>query len=145
MNGMQKDLSLTRISEIMTGDVIVLRPGENMNDACRKMRTHNIRHLPVVDDAGRLKGLFTDRDLNRAYSPRETETGWYYSKSELELLSLRHFMTKEPHCLTPDHTLKDAAKIMASHKYGCIPIAHPESGKLAGILSYIDVLKYLIS
>lgn len=140
---MLEPLDQIKINKIMTTSVVVLTPADNMNDACQKMRSKNIRHLPVVDHSGQLIGVFTDRDLNRAYSPRETESGWYYSKSELELLSLKHFMTKDPFFLTPDHSLKDAAKAMAFHKYGCIPIVDSDSKKIVGIISYIDILKFL--
>ncbi|MFT5208116.1 MAG: CBS domain-containing protein [Candidatus Omnitrophota bacterium] len=140
---MSKPFDEVLIEEIMTTKVIVLKPGENMSDACIKMRTNKIRHLPVVDVDNKLIGLFTDRDLNRAYSPKETESGWYYSKSELETLSLEHFMTKDPHALNPQNTLKDAAKIMAFHKYGCIPIAEAATKKILGIITYVDMFRYL--
>ncbi len=140
---MSKPFDEVLIEEIMTTKVIVLKPGENMSHACQKMRINHIRHLPIVDEYNQLIGLFTDRDLNRAYTPRETDSGWYYSKSELEALNLAHFMTKDPHTLTPKTTLKEAAKVMAFHKYGCIPIIGPSSKAVVGIITYVDMFRYL--
>ena len=129
------------IKEFMTKDPVVLGPGETMADAYEKMQNHQIRHLPVVNKEGELVGIFSARDLNRAYTPRETESGWFYDKERLNLLNLDHFMTKDPLILTPENTLKEAAEIMARNKFGCLPIAAPGSRKLVGIISYVDVLR----
>ena len=119
----------------------VLKPGETMADAYEKMHTYQIRHLPVVNEHGELVGIFSATDLNRAYTPRETESGWYYDKEGLNMLHLSHFMTKDPLTLTPENTLKEAAEMMASTKFGCLPIVAPGTRKLVGIISYVDVLK----
>ena len=133
------------IKEFMTKEVVVLLSDETMAEAYQKMKDHRIRHLPVVDKQGLLIGIFTEKDLNRAYLPRETDSGWYYDKEELNLCILQHFMTKDPLTLTPEGTLKDAAQIMARNKFGCIPIVLPETKQLVGIISYIDILKKIAS
>ena len=129
------------VKEFMTKDPLVLESDETMADAYEKMHNHQIRHLPVVDENHRLIGIFSATDLNRAYTPRETESGWYYDKEGLGLLDLAHFMTKDPLTLTPEDTLKEAAEIMARTKFGCLPVVSPGSRKLVGIISYIDVLR----
>ena len=128
------------IKEFMMKNPFVLGPGETMADAYEKMRTHQIRHLPVVNENGELVGIFSATDLNRAYTPRETESGWYYDKEGLNLLILSHFMTKDPLTLTPENTLKEAAEILARTKFGCLPIVASGTRKLVGIISYVDVL-----
>ena len=129
------------IKEFMTKKPFVLEPGETMVDAYEKMHNHQIRHLPVVNENGELVGIFSATDLNRAYTPRETESGWFYDKEGLNLLSLSHFMTKDPLTLTPENTLKEAAEMMARTKFGCLPIVAPGTRKLVGIISYVDVLR----
>ena len=133
------------LSEIMTGNPIALGPDETIADAYQKMQTYHIRHLPVVDSQGNIAGIFTQEDLQRACPARETEDGRYYDKRELELLSLRHFMSSSVTTLTPENTLKDASEIMIRNKYGCIPIVASGSKKLIGIVSYIDILKKIDS
>ena len=129
------------IKEFMTRDPFVFGPGDTMSDAYERMHDHQIRHLPVIDENGDLVGVFSATDLNRAYTPHETESGWYYDKEGLNLLSLRHFMSKDPVALTPESTLKEAAEIMARTKFGCLPIVEPGTRKLVGIISTIDVLR----
>ena len=129
------------IKEFMTKDPFVFKHGDTMSDAYERMKSHDIRHLPVVNESGDLIGIFSAKDLAKAYVPRETESGWYYDKEGLNLLDLRHFMSKDPLTLTPENTLKEAAEIMAQTKFGCLPIVAPGTKKLVGIVSYIDVLR----
>jgi len=133
------------IGEFMIRDLITLHLDDTLADAYQKMHDHLIRHLPVVNDAGEILGLFSQFDLQKAYAPRETEEGWYYDKGELELLSLKHFMTSEVLTMTPQNSLKEAAETMARTKYGCIPIVEPGTKKLVGIISYVDVLHKIAS
>ena len=129
------------IGKFMTKNPYVLGPGETMADAYEKMHNHQIRHLPVVDERGDLVGIFSATDLNRAYTPHETESGWYYDREGLNLLHLGHFMSKDPYTLTPENTLKEAAEIMTRTKFGCLPIVVAGTRKLVGIISYVDVLR----
>lgn len=132
------------IKEFMTKDVVVLGPKETMADAYEKMHTHQVRHLPVVNENGELVGIFSSTDLNRAYTPRQTVSGWYYDKEGLNLLNLAHFMTKDPLALTPEDTLTKAADIMVCTKFGCLPIIASGTRQLVGIISYVDVLREIV-
>lgn len=52
----------TKVSEIMTRDVITISPHQTVEDGMRVMTNHRIRHLPVVD-GGRVAGIVTIGDL----------------------------------------------------------------------------------
>jgi len=95
----------------------------------------------VVDENQHVVGIFTMSDLNRAYSPKVTETGWYYDKDELRCIDAKRYMSKRPRTLHPDHTLKDAALAMSIHKIRCIPIIKRGTNKLCGIITNVDVLE----
>jgi len=53
---------LTRVSEIMTSEVIRVTPEDHINDCVALMKSHHVRHLPVVED-GRVLGMLSLRDL----------------------------------------------------------------------------------
>ena len=130
----------------MSQTPIFLRVEETLADAYEKMSNHSIRHLPVLNRSDQVVGIFTQTDLNRAHSPRQTEEGWwYYDKDELRLFAASHFMSKEPITLTTEHNLKDAIDIMAREKFSCIPIVDPASKKLCGIITIVDVLRQVAS
>ena len=69
--------------------------------------------------------------------------GNVYDKSELNLLSLEHFMTHDPVTLTAERKLSDAIDIFVRDKFGCIPIVTADK-KIAGVISHSDILKYFL-
>ena len=53
----------TRVDEVMTADVYTVR-GEESVEACMSIMTDKeIRHLPVVNDEGKVVGIISIRDL----------------------------------------------------------------------------------
>ena len=57
-----RDAKTTKISEIMTGDVITVDCDQPLEECMSLMINKNIRHLPVYDD-GELAGLLSMRDV----------------------------------------------------------------------------------
>jgi len=53
----------TPIGEVMTKRPITIRADTSISEAKAIMVTHGIRHLPVVDDEGRVLGMVSVRDL----------------------------------------------------------------------------------
>ena len=56
----------TKIFAIMTENPITTTPQESIEEAFKKMKTGNIRHLPVVDEEGRPIGALSMRDITDA-------------------------------------------------------------------------------
>ena len=54
------------VSDLMTEQVVTLRRDDTLVLADEFIRLGRIRHLPVVDAAGQLCGLISQRDLSRA-------------------------------------------------------------------------------
>src|SRR5262245_20772610 len=52
-----KDPRGMQASEIATGDLVVVRPDDDLSDALQLMARHQLRRLPVVDDDERLVGV----------------------------------------------------------------------------------------
>ena len=55
-------LEETRISEVMSKDLVTVGPGTSVREAAKVMADRWIRHLPVVD-GGKLVGVISQRDL----------------------------------------------------------------------------------
>jgi len=51
----------TRLEEVMTRKLIVAHPSDPLPLLAQKMLQHNIRHIPVVDQQGRLIGVISIR------------------------------------------------------------------------------------
>jgi len=52
-----------KVSEVMTREVISCGPDTDVRMARLLLKDHHIRHLPVVEDDGRLLGVLSIRDL----------------------------------------------------------------------------------
>ena len=130
------------IREMMETSVITVTEDSPLTVAEEKMRTHGIRHLPVVNANGQLTGLFTHRDLYRILPSRLTEKD-PVDTSILKLHTLKEVMGKEPETLTPEDPVSRAVALMQEKKYGCVPILDPQK-RVVGILTAIDILHFAV-
>ncbi|BAB67457.1 CBS domain-containing protein [Sulfurisphaera tokodaii] len=67
----------TKAEEFMTASLITIREDSPITGALALMRQFNIRHLPVVDDKGNLKGIISIRDITRAIDDMFETMGEY--------------------------------------------------------------------
>jgi CBS domain-containing protein len=67
-----KTSKLTKVSEIMTREVVTVTPDEDIQTCISLMKKHHIRHLPVVVE-GKVKGILSLRDLFLEYIEEHQE------------------------------------------------------------------------
>ena len=58
----------TSVRELMSGNVICAKVGDNVDDVAAKMSEAQVRRLPVVDEDDRLCGIVSLGDLSREAS-----------------------------------------------------------------------------
>jgi acetoin utilization protein AcuB len=138
-----------QVKELMTPEPITIDPDAPLGTAMAVMRDKAVRHLPVVDDAGRLLGIVTDRDLrSAAFTPALAE---YLSlgarrrlhgvSQALEEIRVREAMTWNVVTTHPETTIAHAAAVMFQGRFGSLPVVQDE--KLVGVLSERDLLRAL--
>ena len=66
----QRDPATTVVAEIMTAPLVVAAESEDTETAIERMRSHGVRRLPVVDDAGTIVGILTLDDFHRFQAER---------------------------------------------------------------------------
>ena len=115
----------------MTPDVVTAPPETPVAEALEILRTHEIRHLPVMVGT-RLAGVATDRDLRIALGPAGSPTD----------TTLADVMTSSPITVGPDTPVESAAAILAVNRVGCLPVV--EDGDLVGILTESDLLRAFV-
>lgn len=138
-----------KVKNVMAKDPLTIDPEAPLGTALDVMRAKELRHLPVVDEAGQLVGIITDRDLRQAaFAPALAEylsTGAQRSARQLgktlEDLRVRDFMTWVVVTTHPDASLAHAALIMSERRVGSLPVV--ENGRLVGMLTERDVLQAL--
>ncbi|HVX85832.1 MAG TPA: CBS domain-containing protein [Phycisphaerae bacterium] len=60
----QRDPAATRVSEVMTGEVAFVRPETDLDEVGAIMKERRVRHLPVCEGEGELRGLISQGDVN---------------------------------------------------------------------------------
>jgi acetoin utilization protein AcuB len=138
-----------RVRDAMTPNPMTIDPEVPVETAVATMRERQLRHLPVVDDSGKLLGVVTDRDIRSAiFGAAIVE---YLSASERGRLAalahslgdvrVRHVMTWGAMTIRPDAPVAQAAAVMAEARVGSLPVV--DGGQLIGIITERDVLKSL--
>ncbi len=73
----RRDPATTKISEIMSRQVICCTGETTLDEARNIMMSRRIRHLPVIDDKQMLQGIISIGDLNAAAASRREVTIQY--------------------------------------------------------------------
>ena len=135
------------VRQVMTRSPITLDPDAPVATAVAVMRERRIRHLPVVDEAGRVIGIVSDRDLRTALlapaiaehlsaAARRRLRG---AQTSLENLPVRQVMTWRPVTTAPDAPVAHAAALMLERGLSSLPVV--EGGRIIGIVPERDVLR----
>lgn len=134
------------VKDYMRAPAITISVEAGLDRALMIMRTQRIRHLPVVDDDGKMVGLISDRDLRLSMlemeqGPGGAPIGYYLpALTKVSTVMIKNVMTS-----TPDMPLANAATIMSERKFGCLPIIDSETKKPLGIITETDMLRLLSS
>lgn len=129
----------SKVSEVMTKDPLTVGPDTSLRVAKGLMRDKGIRHLPVVEETGRLLGVLTDRDVRHAaFVPALAEYLTWESR-RLKAPRVRDVMTWSVVTTHPDATLAQAGLSMFQRRIGSLPVV--DNGRLVGILTDTDLLR----
>jgi CBS domain-containing protein len=60
------DFKKARVGEYMSKPLVTVKPETSLREAARIMAQLHVRRLPVVDENGKLIGIFTSADLSAA-------------------------------------------------------------------------------
>lgn len=115
-----------------TGGVIVIREDATVAEAVGLLVAHNIGSLPVLDAAGALVGIFSERDLLR---------GVHSARASYLDQPIAQAMTPDPHTCSPSDNVHDAMGKMSGVKVGQLPVV--AEGEVVGLLSSGDVVRFL--
>jgi len=141
----QELLKTTKVTAVMSQPVITVQEHDEFHVVWEKMDTHDIRHLPIVNDVGCLVGLITERNLYKIHSPRRLEDGsWYYDSDLLDGFILKKVMVKNPFALKEYSTLEDVMRAVTQFKYGCIPIVDKDLVPV-GIVTRNNIIKFFLT
>ena len=129
---------MPQVSEIMSSDVLSIKPTAPVLEALRMMSGAHVRHIPVVGDDGMMVGIVSDRDAREFGDADDVSTTVVMRHLNMPVSEV---MTSDPRSIAPSASLDQAAAIMIDTKVGALPVV--DGGKVVGILSVIDLLAWV--
>lgn len=127
-------------ADVMTEDPLWVEVHATLGDAVRKLLEAGVRHLPVLEK-GVVVGMLSDRDLRSGSSSLLRADDWPGELSKYLGEPVKSLMSEPVQAVMPDSDLKDAVDLMLRAHVGAVPVVDPESNRLVGIISYLDVLR----
>jgi CBS domain-containing protein len=140
-------------SDVMTREILSVRPDTTVAEAIRTMLDNRISGLPVIDEAGRLVGILTEGDLLRRgetgterHRPRWLEILMGPGRLAEEYVrthgrKIGEVMTRDVVSVTPDASLKEIVELMERRRIKRVPVL--DGDVPVGILSRADLLRGL--
>jgi CBS domain-containing protein len=124
------------VKDLMTPVPKTLERNDRLTIAEEVMQMERIRHLPVLDEYGRVAGLLSQRDLYFNALLRALGFGTVAKERTLAEVKVKECMTGEPITVAPSLPARDAADLLIEHRIGCLPVV--EGDKLVGIVTETD-------
>ncbi|MBI2998067.1 MAG: CBS domain-containing protein [Deltaproteobacteria bacterium] len=133
--------TVVKVRDIMMKGPVTLEANDVLDLADDVMNLGRIRHIPIVEGE-RVVGVVSQRDL--FYSALVKALGFKQreQKDLMRTLRVREVMSKPVITIPPDATAKEAARLMAEKKIGCLPVVEGE--ELVGLVTETDILRYVV-
>jgi len=134
---------MLKVNDLMTNKVFSLQENDNLQTARSIMALGRIRHIPIVNKKEEFVGLLTHRDLLSVTISKLADIEAEVQDEIDASIPIREIMRHDVTTVTEDMDLREAAEILLTHKYGCLPVLRDK--RLVGILTEADFLKLTIS
>ena len=112
----------------MSRTPVTIGRDQPMSEAHQLMRSHAIRHLPVLH-GGQLVGLVSDRDLHLVETLRDVDP---------QKVTVEEAMSPEPYVVTPEQPIEVVVAEMADRKLGSAVVMRGR--EVLGIFTTVDAL-----
>jgi len=122
-------MQISNILATKGGTVVTVKPSQTIREAIALLVEHRIGALVVVDDAGKVVGLVSERDFVREAARNEA----------LFREPVSAIMTTDVTVASPGDDIQSVEKTMTVKRFRHLPIL--DEGELIGIVSIGDVVK----
>ncbi len=130
------------VQDRMTPNPTTITSDTSLKDALELIRSHPFRHLPVVDQEGKLVGIVTEKSLVYASPSSDLSLSIFEVNYLLSRTLVGQVMQGEVVTVLPSLPIEEAARVMIDRRIGCLPVV--EDGELVGIISDTDIFRVLV-
>ncbi|RDD53997.1 MAG: CBS domain-containing protein [Candidatus Korarchaeota archaeon NZ13-K] len=118
-----------RVEDVMTSPAVTVKMDTPVEEAAKVMDEKRISSILVVDEGGKLVGIFTDRDLRFAAANGKIGKG----------IPIHMLMTENPITISPSDPITEALRKMRDADVKHLPVVDKEN-RPVGIVAVRDVL-----
>ncbi len=130
-----------KVQDIMQTNVHTLGRNDKLSIADELMQSKDIRHVPVINEEGKVCAVISQRDLYRGALLKAMGYGSHMIDKLFDNYAVKEAMSNELHSATPQTPVQEAASVILNQKVGCLPVL--DDGKLVGIVTKSDFLKLI--
>ncbi|MFC3574492.1 CBS domain-containing protein [Streptomyces yaanensis] len=138
------------VSEVMTRDVVTVRPDTSFKEITSVLSSHGISAVPVADEDGAPVGLVSEADLLRKqaeqpekYGGQGAPPGWPHEKAKARAENAAGLMTTPVATAHADWSVTEAARAMDRHHVKRLVVVD-ETDHIIGIVSRPDLLRVFL-
>jgi CBS domain-containing protein len=128
--------------DAMTPAPLTARPTDSLLDAASAMAEHRVHHLPVLSDEGAVIGMLSEQDVRAVVGDPIDFMRVRETRIDPGRLRVGEVMAHPPVTVSSDAAVSDLANLFADRTVSALPVVD-QSGKLVGMLSYVDALRSL--
>ena len=128
------------VRDYMSTPAITIKTTTGVQEALKTMHIHHIRRLPIVDEAERLVGIVSERDLLYASPSPATSLSIWELNYLLAELKVNDIMARGVITTTADASLQSTARQMLNQKIGGIPVID-EHRRVVGVITESDIFR----
>src|SRR5215208_2105678 len=117
--------------EHMSRDLLTVAPDEPLGTVAQRMVDRDVGAVLVMNAAGALAGILTERDVLRAVAAGIQDD-----------TVVSDWMTRDPETMSPDDTTQHAAVLMIHGGFRHMPLVEGE--QVVGMLSIRDLMRVVL-
>jgi CBS domain-containing protein len=131
-NPVERSVMYDQVKTLKQNPPVVIGQSATIGAALALMLAENVGAVLVVDDVGKLMGIFSERDLLKKLVGQH---------ADFRHLPITQFMTPRPECVKTTDTLNVALYVMDAGGYRHVPVL--QDGRPVGIISARDLLRFV--
>jgi|SwirhisoilCB3_FD_contig_51_3462314_length_643_multi_2_in_0_out_0_1 CBS domain-containing protein len=124
-------MNVSHILKTKGSDIMTVRPSETVQNAAMRLRLKGVGALIVSHDGLTLDGIITERAISDGVAVHGSNIGD---------LHVADIMITGVFTCSPEDSIANVARLMTHRRLRHLPVM--EGGRLVGILSVGDILKY---
>jgi len=130
------------VSKIMSDNLVTLNSKDDLTTAEELFKTHQIRHIPIVQGQ-EIIGMLSHTDLLRvSYAETIQEYETEFDIVLNSIFTIEQVMTKNVVTVQANSTIREVAEILAEREFHALPVI--ENNDLVGIVTTTDLITYLL-